>query len=74
MKRFQDLCGGPFEASAVMSHLSAQGKARYLSLPNKGDLVEVPYFLCFCGVNETLHGFHFCFVTIVHSHTVDLLC
>lgn len=40
MKRFQDLCGGTFEASAVLSHLSAQGKARYLSLPNKGELVE----------------------------------
>ncbi|XP_068335874.1 uncharacterized protein [Pyrus communis] len=39
MKRFQDLCGGPDEASAVLSHLVAQAKARYLSL-SKGDLIE----------------------------------
>lgn len=40
MKRFQELCGGPDEASAVLSHLVAQAKARYLSL-SKGDLIEV---------------------------------
>ncbi|KAM5558511.1 hypothetical protein ABKV19_020292 [Rosa sericea] len=40
MKRFRDLCGGPFEASAILSHLSAQGKTRYLSFPNRGDLLE----------------------------------
>ncbi|XP_048434463.1 uncharacterized protein LOC103936663 isoform X2 [Pyrus x bretschneideri] len=39
MKRLQDLCGGPDEASAVLSHLVAQAKARYLSL-SKGDLIE----------------------------------
>ncbi|KAM1668454.1 hypothetical protein TB2_047300 [Malus domestica] len=39
LKRFQDLCGGPDEASAVLSHLVEQAKARYLSL-SKGDLIE----------------------------------
>ncbi|PQQ12074.1 charged multivesicular body protein 7 isoform X1 [Prunus yedoensis var. nudiflora] len=39
MKRFQDICGGAYEASALLSHLSAQGKARYLSL-SKGDFIE----------------------------------
>ncbi|KAM2685611.1 hypothetical protein FF1_047301 [Malus domestica] len=39
LKKFQDLCGGPDEASAVLSHLVEQAKARYLSL-SKGDLIE----------------------------------
>ncbi|KAL6228165.1 hypothetical protein ACLB2K_002119 [Fragaria x ananassa] len=40
MERFWELCGGTFEGSVVLSHLSAQGKARYLSLPNRGDLLQ----------------------------------
>ncbi|KAB1224087.1 Charged multivesicular body protein 7 [Morella rubra] len=35
MGRFQDICGGPGEASAVLSHLSETGKARYLSVRRK---------------------------------------
>ncbi|KAM4086894.1 hypothetical protein ACJW30_10G136600 [Castanea mollissima] len=39
MKKFHDTCGGPEEASAVLSHLSETGKARYLSI-HKKDFVE----------------------------------
>ncbi|XP_062178199.1 uncharacterized protein LOC133883036 [Alnus glutinosa] len=35
MSKFQDICGGPEEASAVLSHLSETGKARYLSVHKK---------------------------------------
>uniref|UniRef100_A0A2N9G718 Charged multivesicular body protein 7 n=1 Tax=Fagus sylvatica TaxID=28930 RepID=A0A2N9G718_FAGSY len=35
MKKFQDICGGPEEASAVLSHLSETGKAQYLSIRKK---------------------------------------
>ncbi len=40
MKKFQDICGGPEEASAVLSHLSETGKAQYLSIRKK-EVVEV---------------------------------
>lgn len=48
--RFQQICGGtPDEASAILSFLSAQGKARHLSLNKiKGDMIQVPHhMLCF---------------------------
>ncbi|KAJ4825575.1 hypothetical protein Tsubulata_006510 [Turnera subulata] len=39
MKKFQSLCGGPNEASAILSHLSGSGKAQYLSV-NRKEFVE----------------------------------
>ncbi|KAJ0113355.1 hypothetical protein Patl1_00764 [Pistacia atlantica] len=39
MKKFQDLCGGKDEASAVLSYLSGCGKAQYLSISKK-DFIE----------------------------------
>lgn len=39
MKKFQDICGGTREASAVLSYLSGCGKARYLSISKK-ELIE----------------------------------
>ncbi|KAF2324985.1 hypothetical protein GH714_022089 [Hevea brasiliensis] len=39
MRKFQDMCGGPNEASAVLSYLSGQGKAQYLSV-NKKEFIE----------------------------------
>ncbi|KAK7820515.1 charged multivesicular body protein 7 [Quercus suber] len=44
MKKFHDICGGPEEASAVLSHLSETGKARYLSM-HKKDFVEVLHMM-----------------------------
>lgn len=40
MSKFQDICGGPEEASAVLSHLSETGKARYISA-HKKEFLEV---------------------------------
>lgn len=39
MKKFQDICGGTREASAVLSYLSGCGKAQYLSISKK-ELIE----------------------------------
>ncbi|XP_065859905.1 uncharacterized protein [Euphorbia lathyris] len=39
MRRFQETCGGPKEASLVLSYLSGLGKARYISV-NKKEFVE----------------------------------
>ncbi|XP_044493257.1 charged multivesicular body protein 7 [Mangifera indica] len=39
MKKFQDMCGGKDEASAVLSYLSGCGKAQYLSITKK-DYIE----------------------------------
>ncbi|KAG8653364.1 uncharacterized protein LOC110615567 isoform X2 [Manihot esculenta] len=39
MRKFQDMCGGPNEASAVLSYLSGLGKAQFLSV-NKKELIE----------------------------------
>ncbi|KAJ8748658.1 hypothetical protein K2173_008103 [Erythroxylum novogranatense] len=39
MKRFQDLCGGLNEATAVLSYLAGIGTSRYLSI-NKKELIE----------------------------------
>ena len=40
MKKFQDICGGTREASAVLSYLSGCGKAQYISTSKK-ELIEV---------------------------------
>jgi hypothetical protein len=42
MSKFQDICGDPEEASAVLSHLSETGKARYLSV-HKKEFLEVQH-------------------------------
>lgn len=52
MKKFHDICGGPEEASAVLSHLSETGNARYLSI-HKKDFVEVLHMM-FCWVMKSL--------------------
>ncbi|KAJ9556033.1 hypothetical protein OSB04_010647 [Centaurea solstitialis] len=39
MSKFQVICGGPKEASMILSHLSKCGKARYLAITRK-DLIE----------------------------------
>ena len=45
MVKFQNICGGPDEATAILSYLTECGKARYLSKEQK-ELVEVcHYFL-----------------------------
>ena len=44
MSKFHDICGGPEEASAVLSHLSETGKARYLSI-HKKEFLEVLHLL-----------------------------
>lgn len=45
MVKFQSICGGPDEASAILSYLIGCGKARYLSR-EKEELLEVcHYFL-----------------------------
>lgn len=49
MGRFQDICGGPGEASAVLSHLSETGKARYLSVRRK-EFIEVVAYPCWSFV------------------------
>ncbi|CAI0470112.1 unnamed protein product [Linum tenue] len=40
MKKFQDMCGGPNEGSAVLSCLTVDGKARYLSTTSRKEFVE----------------------------------
>lgn len=40
MKKFQGICGGTIEASAVLSYLSGCGKAQYVSISKK-ELIEV---------------------------------
>ncbi|KVH91184.1 hypothetical protein Ccrd_006799, partial [Cynara cardunculus var. scolymus] len=39
MSKFQVICGGPKEASVILSHLSKCGKAKYLAIRRK-DLIE----------------------------------
>lgn len=39
MAKFQSLCSGPSESSAILSHLSANGKARLLSI-NRKDCIQ----------------------------------
>ncbi|MED6149801.1 hypothetical protein PIB30_066106 [Stylosanthes scabra] len=39
MKKFQDICGGPDEASAILRYMSGCGTAQYLSI-NKKEFVE----------------------------------
>ncbi|KAF5462313.1 hypothetical protein F2P56_018334 [Juglans regia] len=53
MKKFQDICGGPNEASAVLSHLSETGKARYLSIHKKGFLEGIKFSLSPAPVSNT---------------------
>ena len=48
MKKFQDICGGTREASAVLSYLSGCGKAQYLSISKK-ELIEVYGFFVSLG-------------------------
>ena len=40
MKKFQDMCGGPDEASVMLRYLSGCRTAQYLSV-NKKDFLEV---------------------------------
>ncbi|MED6167993.1 hypothetical protein PIB30_008016 [Stylosanthes scabra] len=35
MKKFQDICGGPDEASAILRYMSGHGTAQYLSISRK---------------------------------------
>lgn len=72
MERFRELCGGTFEGSVVLSHLSAQGKARYLSLPNRGDLLQVHTSHAYACVIEPLF-LHFFLIIAVPSRRMDLL-
>lgn len=51
MRKFQDMCGGRDEASAVLSYLSGCGKALYLSI-HKNEIIEVLHIevLSFCSL------------------------
>lgn len=46
LKKFQNLCNGSNEASAVLSHLSGCGKAHKISI-KRGELIEVGYLSIF---------------------------
>ncbi|THG05846.1 hypothetical protein TEA_003957 [Camellia sinensis var. sinensis] len=42
MRKFQDICGGSKEASAILSYLSGCRKVQYLAI-NKGEFMEIGY-------------------------------
>ncbi|KAM7521363.1 hypothetical protein LguiA_011265 [Lonicera macranthoides] len=54
MKKFQELCGGSKEAYAVLSHLSASGKAKYLLINKKGSIEGVKISLTPGAVSDTM--------------------
>lgn len=61
MGRFQHICGGADEASAVLSYLSRQGKAQHI-LVKKGDIIQVVHTVYFSSmlVSSFIHeiGLH----------------
>ncbi|XP_048333796.2 uncharacterized protein LOC125423484 [Ziziphus jujuba] len=39
LRKFQNICGGADEASAILSYLSGEGKAQYIQV-NKGEIIQ----------------------------------
>ncbi|KAG9128648.1 hypothetical protein Leryth_017124 [Lithospermum erythrorhizon] len=64
LNKFEEICGGPKEASLVLSHLSENGKARYLQTQSK-DPIE--------GVKVALATGALCTITSLDYDVLHLL-
>ncbi|GAA0138303.1 membrane traffic protein [Lithospermum erythrorhizon] len=64
LNKFEEICGGPKEASLVLSHLSENGKARYLQTQSK-DPIE--------GVKVALATGALCTITSLDHDVLHLL-